>query len=232
MKMRWIFLVGGLMMGCNEDSVAKEDWQRALCQPGIRFPASIALEKADAPVQQKFGKACHSLLKLQGLTFKEAPAAYLCRSFLAQEGMENDDSLPKRNAVLAVFGQKSVDEADILTRQGFMGKEFAAVLLGNSVITQRSALSPLLVAIETSEAAAAWAQLTGHAGGEPGHRAFCEAKIVATDTGWRFDNVEAFRNCSAPELLSLTVNKTGKVTVLSREVKKNPDGTITATCVD
>ncbi len=224
-------LLGGLfIMGCKNESAATESWQSALCQPGALFPSAIALTDEDAAVTAKFGKACRSIVKLQGLQFKDAKNAYLCEAYL-----ERDKLSP---ALTEIFGADNMAQADILRREGFMGKQFSAVILTDAqnhpdaVVLRSTVLGPLLQSIETAEAAAAWAQLTGHSGGDTDGRAYCNAAVTATETGWRFDKVEAFINCHPSQILSLEVTKSGKVSVLSRENKMNPDGTVSAVCID
>ncbi len=220
------------MMGCTEKSTAAKaanDWQTKLSQEQA-FPASITLTASDSAVTAKFGKACQSIVKLQGLQFKDASAAYLCRSFLNRDTPEA--------AVLALFSKEQIEQADILTREGMMGKDFAAVVLTNAksepdaMIVRRTVMQPLLVSLDSSAAAAAWAFLSGVTGEGFHPKNLSTAQVTETAEGWRFDDAEAFTNCKPTETLSFTVSKTGKIKVLSRAEKKNADGTVTAICID
>lgn len=221
------------MIGCTEKSSAAKDaalWQKNLASEAQTFPASAPLTAADAAVQAAFGKACQRIVKLQGLTFKDASTAYLCQSFLNRDTPEA--------AVTAAFPAAEIESADILAHQGFMGKGFAAIVLTNAegtpdaVILRRTVAEPLLQSLDSSAAAAAWAFLSGITGEGFHSKNLATAKVTETNEGWQFDDAEAFINCKPTQTLSFTVSKSGKITKLSRADKKNADGTVTAICID
>jgi hypothetical protein len=217
-----------------------EAWQAALCQPDAEFPASTALTAEDAAVEKQFGAACLKLRRLEGLRFKEAHHAYYCESFLATQEGSPDSSLPSPATVEKAFGGKeALAKADILARQGMMGKAFSAIILTNSqnepdaMVLRRDVLSPLLAGIDSPAAAAAWSflqNLFGTIGFRP--QALCHATITTTESGWEVSNAEVMENCKPTEILHFSLSKTGKIAIHSRDVKKNPDGTIRTLCVD
>lgn len=217
------------MVACSHSSVVA-DWQTALCGETQTFPASAPLTSADAAVQAQFGKACESIVKLEGLYFKEAQAAYLCRSFLNRDAPQAE--------VLAQFPAEEVQKADILAREGFLGKAFHAVVLTNAagkpdaLILRRSVLQPLLEKLASSAAAAAWGYLQGAIGEGFRPQALCHAMVSENDTGWQFDAAEYFINCKPLERLSFSVSPTGKIIEISRTERQNADGAVTAICVD
>lgn len=208
----------------------QEIWQAGLKSEAQTFPASATLTDVDAAVQAAFGKACQNIVKLQGLTFKDASAAYLCQSFLNRDTPDA--------AVTAAFPAAEIESADILAHHGFMGKGFAAIILTNTggapdaVILRRTVAQPLLQSLDSSAAAAAWAYLQGITGEGFHAKNLATAKVTETNEGWKFDDAEAFINCKPTQTLSFTVSKSGKITELARADKKNADGTMTAICID
>jgi hypothetical protein len=231
--MRWLTAVvlgGVILMGCKEELQAQEPWQEALAGKPQAIPATRSLGAEDEAVKQQFGPVCRELLQLEGMRFKDARSAYLCRAYHERDKNEA--------ALLKLFPKEKIEEADILTRIGFMGKEFAAVVLTDTqnkpdaVVLRMTVLKPLLVALESAEAAAAWAQLMGAAAAGPGAQGFASATITPGKTGWKFENVESFTNCHPVSLLSLEVARQGKITELARKDKVNPDGTMSVVCVD
>jgi hypothetical protein len=209
-------------MGCHKDSQAAS----LQLEPG-RFPAGVPLANApaDAAMRKHFSAVCSGgMERLQGLHFKEASVAYLCRSFLQRD--------EPQEAVLERFGQEHIATADILTREGFVGKDFAAIVLVNTkgvpdaMVLRADILAALLDKIDTPEAAAAWAKLQGKGSN------FASATYETTAEGWQFWEVEQFNNCAATELLDITVSTQGKIALLARREKQNPDGSVSVMCVD
>lgn len=221
-------------MGCKEDSIALDALKQQFCTPQAPFPALAPLTQEDSAIQAKYGKACTSLSRLTGLQFKGAKQAYLCRSSLISGGMDVKDALP-RASVLAVFPEADINAGDILTRYGFTGVDFAAVVFDAMAkpLFKSAELKPLIASVDSAEGAMAWAYLQGVLGTGYQPQALCHAaSLTENGSGWSVEKAEKAISCKPTKWVSFTVNRVGAISLTQETDKVNPDGTKTVICVD
>jgi hypothetical protein len=222
-----------LLMGCQEESHALEALKQSFCKQDIAFfPAARPLTTEDTAIQARYGAACQHLQRLEGFRLKTGNALYLCRTSLIAEGVEVKDA-PSRAAVLAAFPE--AETGDILTRYGFTGKEFAALLVDEKQppLLTLAALKPLIASIDSAEAAMAWAYLNGILGAGYQPQALCHAaSLTETGSGWSVEKAERFVSCKPTQWVSFTVNRLGSISITQETNKINPDGTQSVICID
>lgn len=221
-------------MGCKEDSLALDSLKQHFCAESPSFPATAPLTAQDAAIGSHYGKACSSLSRLTGMQFKDGAQAYLCRSTLLPEKMEIANT-PARGDVLSVFSEEAINQGDLLTRYGFTGVDFAAIVFDTTQkpLHKSADLKPLIASINSGEAAMAWAYLSGILGAGYHPQALCAAaSITEGGSGWSVEKAERLVSCKPMQWVSFTVNRMGAISTTYEAEKINPDGTKSVICVD
>jgi hypothetical protein len=228
-------LIGVLiLMGCKEDSIALDALKQQFCVQDAPFPATTPLAPEDAAIQAKYGTACSNISRLTGLKFKHAKQAYLCRSSLVGQGLEVKEAIP-RASLLALFSEADINGSDLLTRYGFTGVDFAAIIFDANAkpILTSTALKTLIASVDSAEGAMAWAYLQGVLGAGYQPQALCNAtSITEGGSGWSVEKAEKIISCKPTKWVSFTVNRVGVISITRETDKVNPDGTKTVICVD
>ncbi len=175
------------------------------------------------------------LKQLTGIKIAGVDSLLLCESELFQEGFKGNGSHFSAEKVKALLGD-AADKADILSSHGFIGKQFAVLLVGEGentrTIATKEQLGTLDVTLETKEAALAWAYLSGVLGRGMGSgfapEAMCGAELTQNGSGWLLASADVFQNCQPKEQRDISISKTGKVSILQKTVKKDSP----ALCID
>lgn len=203
------------------------DWQQSLCSPEA-WKAWLGQEPLEAshPLMQQYGKVCKAIYEIEGISFNGLQHPHLCMIEVIYEGEGVSEAEVKQT-----FGDH-IMLGDMLKKRGMVYTSFGVILDGEKVITHAADFQQYIASVNIDKGAAALAYLTGALGEgyQPG--ALCKASISQTSEGWTMERADVFVNCKPREWRTLTVSTQGVVAITQTEEQKNPDGTVTAICVD
>ena len=184
------------------------------------------------PLVQRYGHVCKAIYPLGGFQWKRATAAYLCRIQVDYEGENGGVS---ENKLVAALGEDAL-KSRLLRRRMMALTELAVVFLetasGYEMVTQIEGLKAQISQIDDAEGAVALAYLAGSLGTGYQADALCSAEIAASGSIWRINHADVFINCAPREWRDLQVDSVALSITSKSRPQTNPDGSVTAMCVD